>query len=72
MQVKVYPADEVRPQRGPIAAILKRLNPGEAVNLPMEKRNSIRAAISRMHRRTACKYRTVKIDDLEIAIIREN
>ncbi|MBW6490978.1 MAG: hypothetical protein K0B15_07255 [Lentimicrobium sp.] len=70
MQEKFYSAEEVVPYRPPLVSLLLSLQPGQAVNFPKERRTSVMATITRLHK-SACRFRTVKISETQFAVIRE-
>lgn len=72
MLAKTYPAADVIPQKGGVVRALKKMKAEEAVNLPLEKRQTFLTAITRMNKTGNCKFRTVKISDSEFALIRES
>lgn len=71
MQEKVYPASEVRPFRPSLNSLLKSLNPGQAMNFQINRRNSVMASITRLHNEMACRYKTVRVSETEFAVVRE-
>lgn len=68
--MKVYPAKEVVPLRSPVLNTIKSLNKDEAINFSNKKIASVRAVITRLHKDSTIRYKTVKVSLDEFAVIR--
>lgn len=65
-----YPASEVKPIRTGAASIIRSLHIGEAVNLPLDDRNTYMSTITRLQKKSLGRWKTVKISNEEFALIR--
>jgi hypothetical protein len=66
-----YPASQVKPTRNIVADLLREMKAGQAFNAPIKNRQKYVTTISRLHKKSEGRWKTVKISDSEIAVVRK-
>lgn len=67
---KFYPATEVVPLRSMISETLREQKIGSAFNIDLSERSRYITTISRLHKRHEGKWKTAKISNGQVAIVR--
>jgi hypothetical protein len=70
MQVKYYNSKKVKPSYPRLIDSVCNMAPGQAFNIQKKDRQKYVTTISRLHKKGAGKWETIKISDTEIAVVR--